>query len=168
MNPTFTYYPDKGFSLANIPVNWGDSRQNVRHLLGEIYEIHDSDIDMSEYHDGNPDFNLFQGRDVYTNYGAHDNFFFLNYDVQGYLIEVEIHHGLDILVNNVKLIFGTDFLDSVKALKAISDDNKKTGDGEYFFNDLKLIIADWESRGGDENFLAYFYCAKDVTHLSNE
>ena len=164
MVPTFTYYPDKGFLLNGVLINWGESRQTIRHLLGDIHEIQDRDNDMSEYHGGN----LFQRRDVYKDYAEQDNFFFLNYDTQGNLIEAEIHHGLDILISNIKLTFGSNFSDTVTYLKEISTDNKKLGEGEYLFKDLKLTIADWESQGGDENFLAYFYCAKDITHLSNE
>lgn len=40
-------------------------------------------------------------------------------------------------------------------------------DGEYFINDLHISIIDEMHMGGEEkNTLSYFYCASDVSHLS--
>lgn len=168
MTTSLTYRPDKGVSFDDTQINWGFDRLNVRHLLGGIHRESNSVIDISEYNNGSKDYNIVQRRDIYQNYGGQDNFFFLNYDKDDFLKEIEIHKGIEILIGHIKLVFDTDFRDAVSLLKSISSDNKQISHGEYFFKDLKLTIADSESMGGDGEVLAYFYCSQNVNHLNDE
>ncbi|MCW3108005.1 MAG: hypothetical protein JWQ09_2511, partial [Segetibacter sp.] len=84
------------------------------------------------------------------------------------LKEIEIHSGIRISIGHIKLIFDTDFQEVVLLLKSISKDNRQISEGEHFFKDLKLTIANSESMGGDGEVLAYFYCSQNIDHLNDE
>lgn len=139
----------------------------MRQLLKDRHEENNKIIDMSKYHDGSNNFNIIQRRDIYCNYQEQENFFFFNYDKDDFLSEIEIHHGIAIMVDETKLDFGKTFQENVSLLKNISLDNIEFSNGEHLFKDLKLTIADSESMGGEGPMLAYFYCAKNIDHLSD-
>ena len=165
MITSITYYPDKGISVNHIVINWGTHRNTIRQLLGDRHEEKNDIIDLSKYHNGSNDFNIIKRRDIYDNYQGQDNFFFFNYDKDDFLRDIEIHHGVEIIVVETKLSFDKTLEENVSLLKDISMDNKPMSDGEYFFTALKLTLADSESMGGEGPMLAYFYCAKNVDHL---
>ena len=160
MTITITYQPDKGVYIGDTLLLWGNDRQQVRTLLNDNYEIGDNVIDL-----GDPNQNIIQRRDIYKNYQEQDNFFFLNYDDNEQLTEVEVHHGINIEVAGITIDFSMDIVKAADLLGSISADNKRLSDGEYFFKNLKLTIASSESMGGEGNELSYFYCSKDVSHL---
>ena len=160
MTITITYQPDKGVYIGDTLLLWGNDRQQVRTLLNDNYEIGDNVIDL-----GDPNQNIIQRRDIYKNYQEQDNFFFLNYDDNEQLTEVEVHHGINIEVAGITIDFSMDIVKAADLLGSISADNKRLSDGEYFFKDLKLTIACDDTMGGDGNELSYFYCSKDVSHL---
>jgi hypothetical protein len=58
-----------------------------------------------------------------------------------------------------------DELDSIAFLLSERSEISKLREGEYFFKDLKVVISDHYSRGGEGDSIAYFYCAVDVSHL---
>jgi hypothetical protein len=157
---TLTYQPGKGVFIDDTLLLWGSDRQLARTLLNGKYEAGDHVIDLGE-----PNQNLIQHRDIYKNYQRQDNLFFINYDENEQLTEVEVHHGLIIRVGAIILNFSMDFEEATKLLEGISGDNMRLADGTYFFNDLKLTIASSQTMGGDGNQLSYFYCSKDVSHL---
>jgi hypothetical protein len=167
MTVTLTYQVDKGVALNDVTLLWDLSRAKVRQLLGDTFQEDNQVIDLSQFHNGTSDFNIVQRRDIYRNYRGQDNYFFLNYDREDNLRDVEVHQGLDILIQNVKFNFETDFQEVMLLLKSVSSDNIKISDGEYFFKDLKLTISDGEAMGGEGHLLSYFYCTKDVEHLTN-
>lgn len=163
---TLSYQPDKSISIDNILLLWDTDRQNVRQLLNETFQIADCVIDLSEYNNGDKSQNIIQRRDIYKNYKGQDNFFFLNYDIKDKLRDIEIHHGLEININEENFSFSTDINKVADLLQNISGDKTQLSDGEYFFRKLKLTIASAEAMGGEGNNLSYFYCSKDITHLT--
>ncbi|MBP6023023.1 hypothetical protein [Ferruginibacter sp.] len=167
MITTITYYPDLGVSINDIAINWGTDRFIIRQLLANQHKESNSITDLSEFHNGSNEYNIIQRRDIYENYQGHDNYFFFNYDKDDTLKEIEIHNGMEISVIGTKLSFDKDFQENVSLLKNISTDNRQVSNGEHFFKDLKLTIADNESMGGEDSVLSYFYCANNVDHLCN-
>lgn len=165
MTLTLSYQPDKSISINNTLLLWNTDRQIVRQLLNETFEIADSVIDLSEYNNGDNSQNIIQRRDIYKNYKGQDNFFFLNYDIEDKLRDIEIHHGFEITINGENFSFSMDIDKVVELLQNISGDKTQLSDGEYLFNNLKLTIASGEAMGGEGNRLSYFYCSKDITHL---
>lgn len=164
---TLTYQPDKSVLIDNILLLWDTDRQNVRQLLDETFEIADNVIDLSEFHSGDSFQNIIQRRDIYKNYKGQDNFFFLNYDKEDKLRDVEIHYGLEINLNGEMLSFSMDIDKVAELLQNISGDKIQLSHCEYFFKKLKLTVASGEAMGGDWNELSYFFCSKDITHLTD-
>ena len=164
---TLTYQPDKSVSFGDLLLLWGTDRHQIRQLLNDNFEISDNVIDMSQYNNGDTAQNIIQRRDIYRNFQGHDNFFFVNFDNEDKLRDIEIHHGLDIDINGKVINFSMDIEKVAELLNNISDDKKLLSDGEYLFKDLKLTIASSDAMGGVGNELSYFYCSKDVSHLTD-
>jgi hypothetical protein len=156
---TLTYQPNKSVSLGGTLLLWGSDRQQVRRLLNGKYEIGDNN-DLVD-----PTQNIILHRDIYKNYQGQDNSFFLNFDKNEQLTEVEVHYGLNIKVADIVIHFSMDIKKAADLLYGISSDTVRLSNGEYFFKDLKLTIASSDTMGGDGNELSYFYCSKDVSHL---
>ena len=165
---TLTYQPDKGVSFGDLLLLWNSERQQVRISLNDKFEISDNVINLSQTNNGDNSQNLIQRRDIYKNYQGQDNFFFLNYDANDCLTEVELHHGFEINIKGVVIDFSMDIEKVVELLNNISDDKKKLSEGEYFFKDLQLTVSSSKAMGGDGNELSYFYCSKDISHLLDE
>lgn len=168
MITNLTYQPDKGVSLNSIQIDWGFDRLTVRNLLGNTHQESNSIIDLSEFHNGSDDYNIAQRRDIYQNYDGLNNYFFLNYNKNDLLNEIEIYDGFTISIENITLSFGADFQEVVLLLKSITNYYKELSDGKYFFKNLKLTIANSDSLGSDGSNLAYFYCSQTVDHLNEE
>jgi hypothetical protein len=162
---TVTYQPDKSVSFGDLVLLWGTDRQQVRTMLNDKFEIGDNVVDLSQYNDGDTSQNIIQRRDIYTNYKGQDNFFFLNFDTNDRLTEVELHHGLDIHIKEVRINFSMEIEKVAELLDSISNEKEQLSEGEYFYKNLKLTIASSEAMGGDGSQLSYFYCTRDVTHL---
>lgn len=165
MSITLTYEPGKGVSFGNILLLWDTERQKVRTLLKGQFEIGDSVLDVSEYFDGDSSQNIIMRRDIYKHFQGQDNYFFLDYDKNDRLTDVELHYGLNINIKGVSLDFSMDIGQVAQLLDSISDDKEQLVEGEYFYKNLKLTIASSKAMGGEGGELGYFYCSKDVTHL---
>jgi len=168
MTMTLTYHVDKSVSFSEVLLLWGTDRQQVRTLLNDKFEIGDNVVDLSQYNNGDTSKNIIQRRDIYKNYQGQDNFFFLNFDTNDRLTEVEVHHGFDISIGAVVIDFSMDIEKAADLLDTISVDKKRLSDGEFFFRDLKLTIASSDAMGGEGNELSYFYCSKDISHLLDD
>jgi hypothetical protein len=162
---TLTYQPDKGVSFDDTLLLWNTDRKQVRTLLNDKFEIADNVVDLSQYNNGDTSQNIIQRRDIYKNYKGKDNFFFLNFDTNDRLTEVELHHGLDVKIEDASLDFATDIEKAIELLDRISDKKEQLSEGEYFYKNLKLTVASSDAMGGEGRELSYFYCSKDVTHL---
>jgi hypothetical protein len=159
MHLTITYIPNVGMTINKAEINWGTQREIIRKLLNNNHKAQDSI---------NDDANISQKRDVYKNYNGSDNFFFLNYNKNNKLIELEVHDGVEIIVGSALLSFEKELSAIVEDLQTISPLVTKIGDCEYFFKDLKLTISDLEAMGGDGSVLGYFYCSVNTDHLIEE
>jgi hypothetical protein len=162
---TLTYEPNKGVSFDDTSLLWGTDRQQVRTLLNAKFEVGDNIFDLSQYDHNDTSENIIQRRDIYENYQGQNNFFFLNFDTAEQLIEVELHHGLDINLKGIVINFSMGIEKVVDLLESVSTDKIQLSEGEYFFKELKLTIANSNAKGGEGNEISYFYCCKDITHL---
>lgn len=162
---TLTYQFDKSVSFGDTVLLWDTDRQQVRKLLNDDFKVADNIVDLSQYNNGDTSKNVIQRRDIYENYQGENNFFFLNFDPDDRLTEVELHHGFNINIEGVGIDFSMDMEKAVELLTSISGDKMQLSDGEYFFKKLRLTIASSEAMGGEGKKLSYFYCSKDVSHL---
>jgi len=153
---TILYLPDQGIILNGKSLLWNTDRGIIRKLLNNSHKAGDDFI---------AEINIYQRRDIYNNYGGQDNFFFLNYDENNNLSEIEIHFGFQIAVSNITFSFDQNIFKIVSLLKQVSSFHKILREGEYLFVDLKMSISDSESMGGEGNGLSYFYCSKNIDHL---
>ena len=93
------------------------------------------------------------------------NYFFLSYDKQDKLNELEVHWGMNILINKIEMEFGKDIKDYLERLKSAGYEYIELEEGNYLFKGLKITIADSESMGGDGNGLSYFYSGQNIDHF---
>ena len=68
----------------------------------------------------------------------------------------------------ITLTFGNDISELIKEFKKHSYTPTVAKKGEYFFESLKMVIANSESMGGEGNGLDYFYAGADVSHVIDE
>jgi hypothetical protein len=149
--------PDK-IAIDTIFIEFNEDRNSIRSKIGEDFK---EDNQVIQFGENEP---IIQRRDIYQNIYSSDNFFFLGYDSNDLLSEVEIHHCSKIKVLDV--LFGfEDEVDSVVSRLEKHSSVTEKGEGEYFFKDLKIVIMDAQSMGGEGSSLGYFYCATDVSHL---
>ena len=160
------YLPNKGFILNSLKFEWNNERNSVREKLGMKHKEEDKIIDVAEFFDGDESMNIHQKRDVYKNLNSKKDLLFLNYDKNNRLRDLEVHYGFDILIDNIRLDFGTEITDLIKQFKNIGTEYSETEKGNYFLPKLKITIADSESMGGEGTGLDYFYATSDISHLT--
>lgn len=159
------YLPSSGFKIGSTHILWDDDREVVREKLSQSHTVDDMTFDVSHLFDGDESKNIHQKRDIYENYDAPENYFFLNYTASGYLSELEIHSGFLIKIQDLILEFDTPIEIIIGKLSQYDKDKKEIEDGQFLFPNLKILIADNESMGSDGNGFSYFYTSKNITHL---
>lgn len=107
---------------------------------------------------------IYQRRDIYKNVNSTENIFFLSYDENDLLNEIEVHNCDKIKVNDFVFDFNDELDFIASGLNNYSLETRK-GEGEYFFKDIKVTIMNKNQMGAEGGTLGYFYCAEDVTHL---
>ena len=154
------YLPPKKIFIDGVIIEFNEERKSIRSKLGTDYTEDNQVIQI-----GNSATDLtYQRRDIFKNLNSTENFFFLGYDENDLLSEVEVHYCDEIKVND--FVFGfNDELDFVASGLNNYSSTKKSGEGEYFFKEIKVSIMDKSQMGGEGSTLGYFYCAEDVTHL---
>ena len=158
MTITLIYKPDIGIVINGAELNWSIKRETARQLLDNKHKADDRIISLGES-------NIVQRRDIYENYKSEYNFFFLNYNADNLLSWVDVHAGLEIVVDNVVLLFDKELTLIKQELESVSPSVIELAEGEYFFKDLKMTISDSNAMGGDGSELSYFYCSVNVDHL---
>lgn len=154
------YLPPKKISIDGIVIEFNEKRDLIRRKLGANYTEDNQVMQLGD----SPMDAIYQRRDIFKNINSTENFFFLGYDKDDLLSEVEIHNCEKIIVND--FVFGfNDELDYVASELAKYSSVRKNGEGEYFFKDIKVSIMDKSQMGEEGSTLGYFYCAEDVTHL---
>lgn len=157
---TLNYIPTEKIIIDTVSIQFNDNRSSIRTRLSMPHTEDNQIIQLSDL-DTTP---IVQRRDIYKNINFTDNYFFLGYNEDDLLNEIEIHFCEKINVFDITF----DFNDSIEAIKIKLRRYSsviKRDDGEYFFKELKAVIMNQDRMGGEGNDLAYFYCASDVTHL---
>ncbi|UTD14791.1 hypothetical protein [Tenacibaculum mesophilum] len=162
---TLEILPDKGFKLNSEFFYWSDERKSVRQKLKTHYKEDDRVIEMSQFFDGDTNHNIDQKRDIYEDTNGMKNYFFLSFDKDNKLCDLEVHWGIKILIDNIEMEFGKDIDIYLNHLKLKGYDFKEIEQGNYLFEKLKITIADSESTGGEGNGLSYFYFGQNIKHL---
>ncbi|MET0299288.1 MAG: hypothetical protein ABW036_05990 [Flavitalea sp.] len=162
---TLEYNPGSGFSFESFQFDWSTPRALIREKLNNTHKNDDKVIELAQYFDGDESHNIHQFRDIYENYNSSRNYFFLSYDKDGFLTEVEVHWGIPIKIHDQVLEFEAPLAQMVERLSLYDNTVKETEEGNYFFPKLKISVATGESMGGDGDGLSYFYAGKNVDHL---
>lgn len=104
---------------------------------------------------------IYQRRDIYQNLNSTENLFFLGYDKEDLLTEIEVHQCSQIKI--LDIVFDFDFeLDVIASLLSRIAPITAKSEGEYFFKSLKISLMDKRKIGGDDDStLGYFYCASE-------
>ena len=161
------YFPPDGLRINNIDLKWKEDRTIIRNLLNNTHSAADQFIDLSKDFGGNDEYNIDLKRDVYTNLFNSKSLFFLNYSKNNLLRDVEIHSGIEVQLNNIIISFDLTLKQVIYKLGEISKRIKKVDINEYYFEDLKLIVADKKKMGNKGNTLGYDYFTDDTSHLMN-
>jgi hypothetical protein len=157
----FVYKPEIGIQINMKEIRWGGERGMVRKLLDNSHKGDDRTVSLGET-------DLQVRRDIYANFNHEKNYFFLNYDADDRLNEVELHDGGVVEVQTLRLEFGKDVFNMVADLKRSGFSSKETEQGQFLFEDLKMVIATSDAMGGDGNGLAYVYVSNSISHLLDE
>jgi hypothetical protein len=153
-----TYFPNLGIEIHSEKILWNESRQNIRTKLKQSHKDDDKEFDNSDFFDGDISFNIIQKRDIYQDFENDKNLFFFNYNDENELCEIEFHTGIELIIENIKFEIGEDINRVIGKLEYPYSENDN---GNYFFKELKLNIANDEYMGGDGNDLSYIYLSKD-------
>lgn len=157
--------PNEGFKLNSDIFRWNDDRKSVRHKLKNQHKEDDNVIEMSQFFDGDTSHDIDQKRDVYQDLSGMKNYFFLSYDKDNFLNELEIHWGIKVWIDNIELELEKNINIYLNQLNSKGYDFKEIEQGNYLFEKLKITIADSESIGGDGNGLSYLYSGQNIEHL---
>lgn len=142
--------------FGNVRLNFGDPRESVRSKLGGSYQEKNQTLSL-----GDSVAPMIQRRDIYdTLAGSTGNFFFLNYDENQLLAEIEVHKCEQIQVIDVVFDFESE-------LDGVADRLSKYGQvdkiyGGYLFKELHICMEENMEENGT---LKYFYCASDISHF---
>lgn len=156
------YLPPNKIIIDGITIEFGEYRASIRKSLGSQYISENQTIKIGE---ATSDV-ICQRRDIYRLFNSVECLFFLGYDSNDLLSEIEIHNCESIKVNDFIFRFSDDLDDIALGLKKYSS-VRKEGEGEYFFKEIKFSIINKKHMGGEGVTLGYFYCADDVAHLEN-
>lgn len=159
------YISDKGFILGTTSFNWGEDRKLVREKLKNRHEEDDDIIEMAESFGNDLNHNTSRRRDIYEDVDNGENYFFLSYDEERCLNELEVHWGINIQINDVEMEFEKDINIYLKQIESNGFEYTELEKGNYLFKKLKMTIADAESMGGDGSDLSYFYAGQNIDHL---
>ncbi len=157
------YQPANKVAIDKVALEFNEKRDSIRVKLGQIYEEYNEVVQLGTPH-MDP---IYQRRDIYKNINATDNYFFLNYDKNDLLSEVEIHRCEKINVFDVSFDFDEELDSIVLRLSKYSSVVRKS-EGEYFLRELKVVISSRAHMGGEGDTLGYFYCSSDVAHLEDD
>jgi hypothetical protein len=159
---------NKGFRIKSDTFSWNENRASIREKLKNQHSEDDRIIDMSEYNDGDSSHNIDQKRDIYENINDDENYFFLSYNQENQLDEIEFHWGVEIQINDSSLKFDEDIDNYLNELKLQGHNFKEIEEGNYLFRSLKLTIANADSTGGEGNGLSYLYASQNISHLLDD
>jgi hypothetical protein len=158
---TLDYLPGIGFKIESKEIKWGQKRELIRQDFGAEFKQDDRKIDNSQFFGGDTSFDISFRRDLYRDFKT-------NYDENDCLTELEVHQEIKIIVLGITLTFGKDIHELMEEFLRHNYSARVAREGEFFFEDLKMVIANSESMGGEGNGLAYFYAGASVSHVLDE
>ncbi len=159
------YIPGDGFKLNSTFFKWGDDRKSIRNKLNNQHKEDDTIIEMAEFFDGDTSYDIEQKKDVYQDINNSKNYFFLSYDKENRINQLEVHWGINIIIKDIEMAFNKNINIYLDKLASKGYERIEIEEGNYFYKDLKMVIADSESMGGDGGDLSYFYSSKNIEHL---
>ncbi|MGB0391856.1 MAG: hypothetical protein ACPGD5_09810 [Salibacteraceae bacterium] len=162
---TIEYIPDIGFKLGSNNFNWGESREEVRQKLKNRHEEDDRVIENTGSDKEDTNQNIQQRRDIYEDIENGTNYFFLSFDNDNCLNELEVHWGVNVKINDVEMEFEKDITIYLKQIKSSGYEFEVLEEGNYLCKKLKMTIADSQAMGGKGNDLSYFYSSNNIEHL---
>lgn len=154
------YLPPKTILINGIVIEFNEARNLIRKKLGEKYLEDNQVIQLGE----SPEDIIYQRRDIYESLSSVEDYFFLGYNKNDLLSEVEVHCCEKIMVNDFSFDFNDELTSITAGLNEYSSEKRLAGN-EYFFKEIKVVVMDKNQMGGEGSTLGYFYCAEDVTHL---
>ena len=152
------YIPNLGIEIDSEKIFWEDNRKEIRLKLRNLHKENDFEMDNSESFGGDNSFNIVQKRDIYENIKNEENLFFLNYNNENELTEIEFHIGIKLNIGNETIEIGEEM---ISVLEKLNYSNIGDEDGNFFLEELKLNISNDEFVGGDGSGLSYIYISKD-------
>ena len=152
------YIPNLGIEINSEKIFWYDSRHHIRLKFKNSHTVDDFEMDNSALFNGDHSYNIVQKRDVYENFENGTNLFFMNYNEEDALIEIEFHTGITLQIENQKIEIGEE-MNSV--LQKFNSQYIEIEEGNFYCRELKLNIADDIFMGGDGKGLSYIYIAKN-------
>lgn len=160
----FEYLPNQGFRINSELFSWGESRSSCRAKLKAQHEEEDRTL----FEDKSSKEQILQKRDIYEDLEGGFNFFFLNYNSNEELHELELNWGVQLQVKEVQLNFEDNLQECKKQLSALDADSVELEKGSILFKNLLLNICNDKAMGGDGNGLSYVYAAANIDHLLEE
>lgn len=154
------YIPKKKILIDTASIYFGENRESVRNKIEETFKEDNQIIETGTL---NLD-NIYIRRDIYEYMDSTESYFFLSYDNDDLLIEIEVHKCTQIKVLDIIFDFNTNLNSITSQLSKYSIVENKSK-GEIFLKDINILLMDKEHMGGAGNTLGYFYCASDVSHL---
>ena len=157
--------PNKGFKFNSNIFNWNEDRDSVRQKLEYQHKEDDIVIEMAHFFDGDISQDINQKRDIYQDINEMKNYFFLSYNKDNQLNQLEVHWGIKISIDKIEMEFEKDMNIYLNELKLKGYDFNKIEEGNYLFKKLKISIPNSESTGGNGNGLSYLYSGQSIHHL---
>ncbi|MEC3907833.1 hypothetical protein VOI54_12460 [Tamlana sp. 2201CG12-4] len=157
----FEYYPDKGIKIDGLTLNWKENRTDNRKKLKNSHTAKDKTFDI-----GDGKTLIISRKDIYKNYNSKENYFFLKYDENDKLQELEVHIGATIKIIDFTIGFDQPLSNFIDELKDHKIEVTEMDRGNYLIPDYKMTMADDEHMGGNGFGLSYFYATDDISHLT--
>lgn len=156
---TVHYLPINKIIIDDVSLEFGESRSSVRQKLKYDHTEQNQVFNFDSSRE-----TIYQRRDIYDIFDGSENFFFMGYDKNDFLCDIEVHRCDKIKVLSSVFDFNTE-LDNIASQLERYSPSIKQDKGEYFFKELKLVIVDKMEMGDEGTTLGYFYCASDISHL---
>ncbi|QEC44697.1 hypothetical protein [Pseudobacter ginsenosidimutans] len=146
--------PLKEIIINKIRLPFGIPRELVRAKLGVAYDEQNEEVLLE-----NEDTPIFLRRDLYNQLHSNDSYFFLHYDQNNFLFELEVHHCKKIKLFGIEF----NFMDEAELIAnelsqhaAITEEKE----GYWHFGEIRIHIMNETQMGEEENSkLGYFCCS---------
>jgi hypothetical protein len=145
-----------GIKIGDHLIEWGTDRDVIRKMLQGTFEVVDH-----VYND------ITSFRDFYSRLNGVEVLLSFNYGSDQTLVEIEIHKGVRLYIEEIFLEIGMDYFDAHDLVSQVSLVYRDVDEGETIYLELGMCIAAGCVMGSEEDdfTLSYVYLAKDISHL---